>query len=75
VAGESYEERELDMGWIFFGFIVALLIEQFIRVAHNYERVEPRPQRKVQVSFPWYVNAAGAYGIYRGTHPKSKKGA
>jgi hypothetical protein len=60
------------MSWIFFGFLVALGIEMFIRVAGNYERVETRPQRKVQVSFPWYVNAAGAYGIYRGTHPKNK---
>jgi hypothetical protein len=60
------------MGWIFFGFMTALGIETFIRVAGKYERVEPRPQRKVQVSFPWYVNLGAAYGIYRGTHPKKR---
>jgi len=60
-------------GWILFGIILAGGLEATHRVLTNYERVESKPQRKVQVSFPWYVTLGGAYGIYKGTHPKKEK--
>lgn len=62
------------MGWILFGFLTALGIESFIRVAHSYERTEPRrqPQHRVQVSFPWYLTAGGAYYANKATKKRSR---
>lgn len=56
------------MGWILFGFLTGLCIEGFFRVASNYERVERAPQKRVQVSLPWYGWGAVGYGLL-----KSKK--
>jgi hypothetical protein len=52
-----------DMGWILFGFITAGGLEAFIRVAGNYERVESKPPKKVQVSLPWYGWIGAAYAV------------
>ena len=42
------------MGWIIFGIILAGGLEATHRVLTNYERVEQKPPRKVQVTTPWY---------------------
>ncbi len=53
------------MIWILFGFLSALGIETFIRLANNYERSETRPVRKVQVSMPWYGWTLSSYAILK----------
>lgn len=61
------------MGWVVFGFVTAIFLEMLIRIFQNHERIEPRAQRRVQVSFPWYAYALGGLAAYAALR-KPKKG-
>ena len=53
------------MGWFIFGLLSAFGVETFIRICSNYERVEKPPQKRVQVSMPWYGWGLAAYSATR----------